>query len=196
MERLKAERLSPQDVSDEATINGSDSWFRRSPPPPPSCGGSGYDGQACNDHCTNAPSGGLLNGHAPGWRRRPRLRPSSIGEDDSYGNMVAAGIEHDLADGGSDDTVDGATDNEDLHTEDDSSHLHATTSSRASNQYLRENDDGIAAAAVAAARVEGRRVPENLFRRRGWSSSAISFTDDQGYRAAREDLAVSFRIRL
>lgn len=125
-----------------------------------------------------------------------------------------------MADGGSDDTVDGVTDHEDVHTEDDMAHTLASpphentdndTGHACSYYYQRHQrhqlqqqqqangggrDYGVEAVgvnAVGGAGVGGARAAHG-FRRRGWSSSRLTFSDVDGRRRAREDVAVRITV--
>ena len=95
-------------------------------------------------------------------------------------------------DGASDDTVEDITDHEDLTTEDESSHSLSidSTSHQGTPEGARARREKAGMPTIAAS-LARKRVPACAFRRRGWSSSAESFTDGDGYRAAGEDRAVS-----
>lgn len=111
-----------------------------------------------------------------GSRRQQRSSKLSSGTIDEA-SVLVIGEGLDL-DGASDDTVDGVTDREDLHTEDES--IHSLSTSSMSQQGT-----------PMAVRVAGGRDQGCAFRRQGWSSSGASLKDENGHRAAREDQAVS-----
>lgn len=201
VERLKSERCHAPDAPHDENASDNEIGCHFSPT---QCGGHSCGGYACSGQCRN----GQFHGPSIGLRNSPSLRHSSIGEE-IVDDLAVVELDEDIGvdkkllmtDGGSDDTVDGVTDHEDLHTEDDCTYPCSHNAADVSDgldfdgSSIHGSPGGphrvVGQHSVAAAAAAGGRAPIGAVRRRGWSSSALSFSDYQGHRRAREDLAVS-----
>lgn len=213
MERLEFERLPVSEVSGDQSLCGSGEEHRHSPD---SCGDdSSYDGFNYAGQRNGSLPSVCITDHILGRRnsRKQRHTDRTISEGGDCGDVAVLEIHREelseidrkitLADGGSDDTVDGVTDHEDLHTEDDCSRPQSTSGSSchgsvkgsALGDKQQQQQSVVRKQSLGTACVPRGRGAASRLLRRGWSSSAKSFVDIKGDRSAREDHAVRARPR-
>lgn len=210
MERLELERLSGSEVSGDQSLCGSGEEHRHSPD---SFGDdSSHDGFNFAGQGNCSLSSGRITDHILGRRssRKQRHTDRTISEGGDCGDVAVLEIHREelseidrkitLADGGSDDTVDGVTDQEDLHTEDDCARPQSTSGGSCHDcvkgiALWDKQQPVVGKQSAGTACMTRGRGPAPSFLRRGWSSSAKSFVDMKGVRSAREDHAVRARPR-